>query len=223
MGNADSRPLSPEETSTSIARPKDKNQSGNGGGGNATAPNTDDDDSSEKRQDRTRRNKGGDNHRESRVTANNNNSKKSADEQINVNMAMADLMAYLQVVANNSNNLPLTVRDDPELDQVVSTLTPEDYARKSAAFVPADVRIIGGTFTRYGRVWDLPTTQVSLVMFRKKWLEEVHMVRGTHMMFIFLYVSSAVFSSSSRSTMHAMAHTNRVVRTVARAATPCSR
>jgi hypothetical protein len=82
-----------------------------------------------------------------------------ADDQVHVNLAMADLMAYLQVVANNSNNLPLTRRDDPELGRMVSTLTPEEYARKSAAFVPADVRVIGGTFTKYGRVWDLPTSE----------------------------------------------------------------
>lgn len=88
-------------------------------------------------------------------------SKRISDDQIHVNMAMADLMAYLQVVANNSNNLPLTRRDDPELDRTVSTLSSEDYARKSAAFIPADVRVIGGTFTRYGRVWDLPTSDVS--------------------------------------------------------------
>jgi hypothetical protein len=87
-------------------------------------------------------------------------SKKVPDDQVNVNMAMADLMAYLQVVANNSNNLPLTRRDDPELDRSVCTLSSEDYARKSAAFIPADVRVIGGTFTRYGRVWDLPTSEV---------------------------------------------------------------
>ena len=83
-----------------------------------------------------------------------------AEEQVHVNIAMADLMAYLQVVANNSNHLPLTRRDDPELDRTVSSLTSEDYARKSAAFIPSDVRVIGGTFTRYGRVWDLPTTEV---------------------------------------------------------------
>lgn len=83
------------------------------------------------------------------------------DEKIHINLAMADLMAYLQVVANNSTNLPLTRRDDPELDRIVSSLTSEDYARKSAAFVPADVRVLGGTFTRYGRVWDLPTGEVS--------------------------------------------------------------
>jgi hypothetical protein len=86
--------------------------------------------------------------------------KRIPDEQINVNMPMADLMAYLQVVANNSNHLPLTRRDDPELDRTVSSLSSEDYARKSAAFVPSDVRVIGGTFSRYGRVWDLPTSEV---------------------------------------------------------------
>lgn len=81
------------------------------------------------------------------------------DDQVHVNLAMADLMAYLQVVANNSNNLPLTRRDDPELGRTVSNLTPDEYARKSAAFIPSDVRVIGGSFTRYGRVWDLPTSE----------------------------------------------------------------
>ena len=81
------------------------------------------------------------------------------DDQVHVNLAMADLMAYLQVVANNSNNLPLTRRDDPELGRTVSNLTAEEYARKSAAFIPSDVRVIGGSFTRYGRVWDLPTSE----------------------------------------------------------------
>lgn len=81
------------------------------------------------------------------------------DDQVHVNLAMADLMAYLQVVANNSNNLPLTRRDDPEIGRMVSTLTNEEYARKSAAFIPADVRVIGGSFTKYGRVWDLPTSE----------------------------------------------------------------
>jgi hypothetical protein len=81
------------------------------------------------------------------------------DEQIHVNLAMADLMAYLQVVANNSSNLPLTRRDDPELKRMVSNLTSEEYARKSTAFIPADVRVIGGSFTKYGRVWDLPTSE----------------------------------------------------------------
>lgn len=81
------------------------------------------------------------------------------DEEVHVNLAMADLMAYLQVVANNSQNLPLTRRDDPELGRTVSTLTADEYARKAAAFIPSDVRIIGGSFTKYGRVWDLPTSE----------------------------------------------------------------
>lgn len=88
------------------------------------------------------------------------------DEHINVNLAMSDLMAYLQVVANNSNQLPVTRRDDPEQDKVVTTLSPEEYSIKSAAFVPADVRVIGATFTRYGRVWDLPTSEVRI----RSWL-----------------------------------------------------
>ena len=110
----------------------------------------------------------------SSATMRNNNKSKNADEnnvslhsscyitddQVHVNLAMADLMAYLQVVANNSNHLPLTRRDDPELDRMVTALTADDYARKSAAFIPADVRVIGATFTRYGRVWDLPTSEV---------------------------------------------------------------
>jgi hypothetical protein len=83
-----------------------------------------------------------------------------SDDQVHVNLAMADLMAYLQVVANNSNNLPLTRRDDPELGRPVSSLTSEEYARKSAAFLPSDVRVIGAVFTRYGRVLDLPTSEV---------------------------------------------------------------
>jgi hypothetical protein len=81
------------------------------------------------------------------------------DDQVHVNLAMADLMAYLQVVANNSNNLPLSRRDDPELAATVSALTAEEYARKSAAFIPADVRVIGGSFLKYGKVWDLPTSE----------------------------------------------------------------
>lgn len=81
------------------------------------------------------------------------------DDQVHVNLAMADLMAYLQVVANNSNNLPLTRRDDPELGRTVSNLNVDEYTRKSAAFIPSDVRVIGGAFTRYGRVWDLPTSE----------------------------------------------------------------
>jgi hypothetical protein len=81
------------------------------------------------------------------------------DDQVLVNLAMADLMAYLQVVANNSNNLPLTRRDDPELTRMVTDITSEEYAKKSAAFIPADVRVIGGSFLKYGNVWDLPTSE----------------------------------------------------------------
>ena len=88
-------------------------------------------------------------------------SHKIADESVPAPMPMADLMAYLQVVANNSSNLPLTRRDDPELGRTVSSLTSEEYAFKCAAFVPSNVRIIGGQFGRYGRVWDLPTSEVS--------------------------------------------------------------
>ena len=86
-------------------------------------------------------------------------SSKIKDEQVLVNLAMADLMAYLQVVANNSNNLPLTRRDDPELVRMITNLSSEEYARKSAAFIPADVRVIGGSFLKYGNVWDLPTSE----------------------------------------------------------------
>ena len=88
------------------------------------------------------------------------------DEQVHVNLAMSDLMAYLQVVANNSSNLPITKRDDMELDRFVCNLSSEEYARKAAAFVPADVRVIGGAFTRYGRVWDLPTSEVRFTSFQ---------------------------------------------------------
>ena len=88
-------------------------------------------------------------------------SSRIADDAVQLDLPMADLMAYLQVVANNSSNLPLTRRDDPELGRTVSSLTSEEYAFKCAAFVPASVRIIGGQFGRYGRVWDLPTSEVS--------------------------------------------------------------
>lgn len=83
------------------------------------------------------------------------------DDDVKVNLAMHDLMMYLQIVATNSQNLPLTRRDDPELGKTVSTLTAEDYARKAEAFIPSDVRIIGGSFTKYGRVRDLPSSEVS--------------------------------------------------------------
>lgn len=86
------------------------------------------------------------------------------DESVQLDLPMADLMAYLQVVANNSSNLPLTRRDDPELGRTVSSLTSEEYALKCAAFIPANVRILGGVYGKYGSVWDLPTSEVSVIM-----------------------------------------------------------
>jgi len=86
-------------------------------------------------------------------------STKIADDAVQLDLPMADLMAFLQVVANNSSNLPLTRRDDPELGRTVSSLTAEEYAFKCAAFVPSNVRILGGQFGKYGRVWDLPTSE----------------------------------------------------------------
>ena len=71
-------------------------------------------------------------------------------------------MAYLQNVADNSSDLPLTRRDDPELGRTVSILTAEEYETKCRAFVPANIRIFGAIFGRYRRVWDLPTCEVSL-------------------------------------------------------------
>jgi hypothetical protein len=72
---------------------------------------------------------------------------------------MAELMNYLQLVASNSSNLPMTRRDDPELGRIVSTLSTEEYAKKSEAFVPSDFRIIAGSFKSYKKVWDLPTSE----------------------------------------------------------------
>ncbi len=89
------------------------------------------------------------------------NSRIINDESVQLDLPMADLMAYLQVVANNSSNLPLTRRDDPELGRTVSSLTSEEYALKCAAFIPANVRILGGMYGKYGSVWDLPTSEVS--------------------------------------------------------------
>lgn len=156
MGNADSKssaddPANSAVVSSTVVKRRSSKDGPNGG----VADHNGDDGTSEKRESEKNKRNGGSNNRDvqQRIT----------DDQVNVNMAMADLMAYLQVVANNSNHLPLTRRDDPELDRTVSTLSSEDYARKSAAFVPADVRVLGGTFTRYGRVWDLPTSEVRLL------------------------------------------------------------
>jgi hypothetical protein len=81
------------------------------------------------------------------------------EEQVSVNLPMAELMNYLQVVAHNSSNLPMTRRDDPELGRIVSTLSTEEYAKKSEAFVPSDFRVIAGSFKSYKKVWDLPTSE----------------------------------------------------------------
>ena len=72
---------------------------------------------------------------------------------------MQKLITYLKNVANNSDNLPKTFRDDPDLGRIVSTITPEEYETKAAAFLPADIRIIGGVFMKYHKVWDLPTCE----------------------------------------------------------------
>ncbi len=88
--------------------------------------------------------------------------KRITDDQVHVDhVPMAELMAYLQMVANHSSNLPLTRRDDPDLGRTVSSLTADEYAFKCAAFIPSKIRIIGGQFSKYGRVWDLPTSEVS--------------------------------------------------------------
>lgn len=79
-----------------------------------------------------------------------------SDGKVLVNIAMADLMAYLQVVANHSSNLPQTRRDDPAGKECMMD-TPDDvYANKAAAFIPADVRVIAGRFMLYGKAWNLP-------------------------------------------------------------------
>lgn len=78
------------------------------------------------------------------------------DKEIQVNFPKEDLMAYLQVVANHSKKLPISLRDDPDLDRKQSTLKATEYAKKSTAFIPSDVRVIGGSFLRYGGISDLP-------------------------------------------------------------------
>jgi hypothetical protein len=89
-------------------------------------------------------------------------SRRITDDQVHLDIPMAELMAYLQMVANHSSNLPLTRRDDPDLGRTVSSLTADEYAFKCAAFLPSRIRIIGGQFGKYGRVWDLPTSEVSI-------------------------------------------------------------
>jgi len=92
------------------------------------------------------------------------NNKQITDSEVQLDIPMADLMAYLQVVANNSSNLPLTRRDDIELgNNIVSSLSEKEYEYKCNAFIPSNVRIIGGVFGRYGNVWDLPTSEVRVL------------------------------------------------------------
>lgn len=170
MGNADSKSIATNDdgmtTSTTVSSKRSKDSKTNLDQNNSNHHHHDpaDDGSSEKRESEKaadlKRGENGGSKREPTNGRKGQQYQRGSDDQIHVNMAMADLMAYLQVVANNSNHLPLTRRDDPELDRTVSTLSAEDFARKSAAFVPADVRVLGGTFTRYGRVWDLPTSEV---------------------------------------------------------------
>jgi murein DD-endopeptidase MepM/ murein hydrolase activator NlpD len=161
MGNADSKLADPANPAAPESAPKTKFAAGRDANGNVSEEKkeaeTGGSRKSKSKNPRTPKQKGGRVQDEGSTMM----AGQIADQQVHVNIAMADLMAYLQVVANNSNHLPLTRRDDPELDRTVSTLTSEDYARKSAAFIPSDVRVIGGTFSRYGRVWDLPTTEVS--------------------------------------------------------------
>ena len=155
MGNSDSKVAAGEGSTVQVVSGKESQFSPREGGDTANSGRT-----PEKREaEKSFKRNGGPNSRDGDVVKK-SYPKRIPDEQINVNMPMADLMAYLQVVANNSNHLPLTRRDDPELDRTVTSLSSEDYARKSAAFVPSDVRVIGGTFSRYGRVWDLPTSEV---------------------------------------------------------------
>jgi hypothetical protein len=86
-----------------------------------------------------------------------NQSFDSLDQKVLVNIPLADLMAYLQVVANHSQNLPLTKRDDPYVERMEFSISDEEYAKKSDAFIPADVRVIGGSFLNYTKVLDLPS------------------------------------------------------------------
>jgi hypothetical protein len=146
---------------------------------------------------------------------NNNNTNRIHDDSVQLDLPMADLMAYLQVVANNSSNLPLTRRDDPELGRTVSSLTSEEYALKCAAFIPANVRILGGMYGKYGSVWDLPTSEVSLSWY------------GCHCYYMFLYLlnncNCLLFTPYFRSLMSQPALANLASPTEGLAAMPSSK
>ncbi len=81
-------------------------------------------------------------------------------DQIDQEQARQDLTAYLEIVGENADDLPLTWRDDPELGRSVSSLTAKQYAMKADAFIPCDVRVIASTCTRYGGTWELPSREV---------------------------------------------------------------
>lgn len=66
-------------------------------------------------------------------------------DEIDEDQAKEDLLAYIKIVGENASNLPMTWRDDPELERMVSGLTSREYAKKADAFIPCDVRIIGAT------------------------------------------------------------------------------
>mmetsp|Transcript_17740 Transcript_17740/g.26558 ORF Transcript_17740/g.26558 Transcript_17740/m.26558 type:complete len:606 (-) Transcript_17740:145-1962(-) len=80
-------------------------------------------------------------------------------DQIDQEQARQDLMAYLEIVGENADDLPLTWRDDPELGRSVSSLTAKQYAMKADAFIPCDVRVIATSCTRYGGTWELPSKE----------------------------------------------------------------
>ncbi len=75
-------------------------------------------------------------------------SKKKVD-QIDAEQAKQDLMAYLEIVGEHADDLPLTWRDDPELGRSVSSLTAKQYAVKADAFFPCDVRVIATSCKKY--------------------------------------------------------------------------
>jgi len=83
--------------------------------------------------------------REKRAGAGKGNSKRPNHDAITI----AELMSYLKDVAAHASNLPLTIRDDPELGRTISSLTAREYAMKSKVFVPSDVRVIGCTSLNY--------------------------------------------------------------------------
>ena len=83
------------------------------------------------------------------------------EDEIDEDQAKEDLLAYIKIVGENASNLPMTWRDDPELERMVSGLTSREYAQKADAFIPCDVRIIGAT--------NLPRTRKTL----KNTLDEI--------------------------------------------------